>query len=75
MGQDSVILIDEMALPGSNVHWEATQVDLTMMACMAARERTRGEWEELFGSVGLGIVGLWTYTPSVYESVMLVKQK
>jgi len=70
-----VILLDEMVLPGSNVHWEVTQHDLTMMASLAARERTRSEWGVLLGSVGLVIDEVWTYTPSVYESVIVVKRK
>ncbi|KAE9369977.1 S-adenosyl-L-methionine-dependent methyltransferase [Stipitochalara longipes BDJ] len=75
MGTDSAILLDEMVLPETKVHWEAAQIDMTMMACVAARERTRSEWEKLLGSVGLVVEEVWTYTPSVYESVMLVKRK
>jgi demethylsterigmatocystin 6-O-methyltransferase len=75
MGEDSMILIDKMILPDSNVHWEATQIDLTMMSSVAARERTIGAWKELLESVGLVIEGVWTYTPSVHESVMTIKRK
>jgi demethylsterigmatocystin 6-O-methyltransferase len=75
MGKDSVILIDDIVLPGSNVHWEATQLDMVMMACLAGRERTGSEWEELLRSVGLVIDGIWTYTESLYESVLVVKRK
>lgn len=75
MGKDSVILIDDIVLPSSNVHWEATQLDMTMMACLAGRERTRSEWEQLLGSVELVIDGIWTYTESLYETVLVVKKK
>jgi len=75
MAEDSVILIDEMVLPETKVHWEATQIDMTVMAFVAARERTRAEWETLLWSVGLVVDEAWTYTPSVYESILLVKRK
>ena len=74
MADDSAILIDEMVLPENKVHWEATQIDMSMMASVAARERTRSEWETLLWSVGLVVEKVWTYTPSVYESVILVKR-
>ena len=75
MGPDSVILIDEMVLPNKNVHWQATLVDLTMMACLASVERTLAHWERLLDSVGLRIVQLYTYKPSVYECIMSVVRK
>jgi demethylsterigmatocystin 6-O-methyltransferase len=75
MGKESVILIDDIVLPGANVHWEATQLGLTMAACLAGRERTRSQWEEILGGVGLVIEGVWTYTDSLYESVLVVKRK
>lgn len=72
MGDDSAILIDEMVLPDKGVHWHTTQIDLTMMAALASWERTRSQWTDLLGSVGLKIADIYTYTPSVYESVMHV---
>ena len=72
MGPDSVILIDEMVLPDTNVHWHTTQIDLTMMSALASMERTRSQWAALLGSVGLKIADVYTYTPSIYESVMRV---
>jgi demethylsterigmatocystin 6-O-methyltransferase len=75
IGEDSRILLDEMVLPETKVHWEAAQIDITMMVSTAACERKRNEWEKLLESVGLVVEGIWTYTPSIYESVMLVKKK
>jgi hypothetical protein len=46
-----------------------------MMACLAARERTKGAWEELLRGVGPVIQGVWAYTRSVYEKVMAVKRR
>ena len=75
MGKDSMILIDEMILPDWKIHWHSTQVDLTMMAALAAIERTREQWTSLLDSAGLKILNTYTYTPSVYESVMAVVHK
>ena len=75
MGKDSVILIDEMLLPDTNVHWHVTQIDLTMMTALASIERTKAQWVTLLDSVDLKIKKSFTYTPSVYESVMAVVRK
>ena len=75
MGPDSVILLDEMVLPDSGVHYQSTQIDLTMMAALASIERTRSMWADLLDSVGLKIEKALTYTPSIYETVMTVVRK
>lgn len=75
MGKDSVILVDEMQFPVRNVHRHATAIDLTMMAVLAGFERTRSQWDALLDSVGLKIASTFTYTPSLYESVMVVTRK
>lgn len=38
MGEDSAILIDEMAF----LEWAAVEIELAVMACPAAHERTKG---------------------------------
>ena len=43
MGPSSVILIDYIILPTQSVHWRATQIDMTMMASLAAMERTANQ--------------------------------
>lgn len=75
MGKDSVIIIDDMRLPDRNVHWHVTEIDLTMMTALAAIERTESQWSALLDSVGLKITKTFTYTPSVYEGVMVVERK
>lgn len=75
MGKDSVLLIDEMLLPQSKVHWHATQIDLTMMTALASIERTHDHWATLLDSVGLKMLESYVYTPSVYENVTLVVRK
>lgn len=34
MGPDVVILADEMVLPDTQMHWQPTQIDLTIMAAL-----------------------------------------
>lgn len=75
MGPDSAILLDEMVLPDTHVHWQSTQIDITMMATLASIERTKTMWADLLDSVGLKIEKVLTYTPSVYESIMTVVRK
>lgn len=75
MGPDSVILLDEMVPPDEHVHWRTTQIDITMMAALASRERTYSQWTDLLESVGLHITDVYTYQPSIYESVMRVVRK
>lgn len=70
MGKDSVLLIDEMVLPDTDVDWQATSIDLTMMCACGSRERTEKQWKALLDSVGLKVLKKLTYKPSVYESVM-----
>ena len=70
MAKDSLILIDEMVLPNTGVHWQATQIDLTMMSALASMERTHEQWNALLDSVRLKITKTYVYTPSLHESVM-----
>lgn len=70
MSKDSMILIDEMVLPNSNVHWQATRIDLTLMASLASVERTKAQWQALLDQAGLEIVNIYTYTLSLQDSII-----
>lgn len=70
LGPDSRILIDEMVLPDAGVPWEATAIDLTMMASHGARERTSKEWITLLENAGLRIVRVDTYMPRRHDSII-----
>nr|ANM86610.1 putative O-methyltransferase [Cladonia uncialis subsp. uncialis]AUW30806.1 putative O-methyltransferase [Cladonia uncialis subsp. uncialis] len=72
MSKNSVILIDEMVLPDTNVNWHVTSIDLSMMCAFGARERTEAQWLEILESVGLQISKKLVYKPAVYETVMAV---
>ncbi|KAF3024985.1 hypothetical protein E8E14_013922 [Neopestalotiopsis sp. 37M] len=70
LGPDSQILIDEMVLPDANVPWEATTIDLTMMASLGARERTNKEWHALLDKAGLKVLRIDTYLPRRQDSII-----
>ena len=75
MSNDSAILIDEMVLPDTGVHWEITTKDLTMMTVVGAQERTRDQWYALMELAGLTISKIYTYTPSLQESIIVAVPK
>jgi demethylsterigmatocystin 6-O-methyltransferase len=75
MDKDSRILIDEMVLPNSGVHWQVTSVDLTMMACLGSQERTKEQWYMLLDKAGLKILKIYTYHSPLHNSVMVVVPK
>lgn len=75
LGKDSVILIDEVVLPESNVHWQTTQLDLTMMCAFNSIERTKEQWEALFDKAGFQIKQVYTYTDSLSDSIIVVVPK
>lgn len=69
LGPDSTILIDEMVLPNSGVHWHVTQVDMTMMTTLASQERTTEQWHTLLDKAGLRILKIHTYSTR-YNSIL-----
>ena len=70
LGPDSQILIDEMALPEQGVPWEATTLDIGMMASLGACQRTNKEWHALLDAAGLRILRIDTYLPRTFESII-----
>ncbi|OAQ97914.1 hypothetical protein LLEC1_05338 [Akanthomyces lecanii] len=70
MGRESVLLIDDMVLPNSGTHWHAAQLDIVMMVALAARERTRKEWEELIPRAGLRMKQIYRYTEALGDSII-----
>lgn len=70
MNEDSVLLIDEMALPNVGAHQRASQLDMVMMSALAARERTQQQWEELLPKAGLRIRKIYQYTTLLCDSII-----
>ena len=75
MTRDSVLLIDEMIIPNRGVHPLATELDMTMMACLAAMERTSKHWDALLDEAGLKILQKRTYNNVTGESVIVTVPK
>lgn len=69
----SKLIINELVIPDQGATIIAAQLDLTMMAVLAAMERTESHWHELLNSVGLVITKIWTCYPeaeSIIEAVL-----
>ena len=75
MGRESLILIDDMVVSDTKSHWQATQLDLTMMTALASMERTQSQWYTLLESAGLKIVNIYIYTVSNQESIIVAVPK
>lgn len=73
MTEDSVLLIDDMMLPEAGSPWRATQLDMTMLTCLAAKERSEKEWYALLDSVGLKVVKVWKYTEECDDCIIVAK--
>ena len=59
----SKIILNEIVLPDQSCGIVAAQVDITMMACLAATERSERQWHQVVGSAGLTIERIWTDIP------------
>ncbi|KAK1148128.1 hypothetical protein N8T08_010767 [Aspergillus melleus] len=56
----SKVLINENVIPSTNAYWEATSLDIIMMANFASTERTEKHWRALVESAGLKVIKIWT---------------
>ena len=68
----SKILINELVLPDRGCSLVAAQVDINMMANLAATERSEWQWRELVESVGLKIEKIWTDVPEAGSIVEVI---
>lgn len=75
MTDDSVLLIDEMVLSECSTPWRATQLDMAMLTCLAAMERTEVEWRTLLDDAGFKILKIWRYTEECEDCVMVAVPK
>ena len=60
----SKILINEHVLPDQGCDIVSAQVDISMMAVLAATERSAAQWHNLVESAGLKIENMWTVIPN-----------
>ena len=59
MAPDSVLLINENALPETNVPLHPAKLDLSMMALFASLDRTGSQFESLLDRAGFNVVKVW----------------
>ena len=60
----SKLLINENVIPDTGAHWQATALDLVMMADFASQERTERQWRRLIEGAGMRITKVWTVVAS-----------
>ena len=70
----SKILLNEHVIPDQGAGLYATQLDISMMACLAGVERSERQWRELVRSTGLKIRKIWTADPDI-ESIIELEQE
>ncbi|KAJ5175128.1 S-adenosyl-L-methionine-dependent methyltransferase [Penicillium canariense] len=75
MDPTSRLLIDEVVLPDTGAHWQATMADISMMIGLGGKERTSEQWHSLAGSAGLRVEQIHLYTASTYTSIIVLALK
>ncbi|KAF2649916.1 S-adenosyl-L-methionine-dependent methyltransferase [Lophiostoma macrostomum CBS 122681] len=75
MSRDSLLLIDENALPDENVGLYAAELDLIMMGVFASLDRTTKQFKELFESAGFQMTGVYRTRDYVTGSGTLFEAK
>jgi demethylsterigmatocystin 6-O-methyltransferase len=71
---DSRILLDEVVLPDTGAHWQATMADLSMMVVFAGAERTKRAWHRLVAKAGLKISHVHSYDAKRGYSVIVLEK-
>lgn len=75
MGPDSLILIDDMVLLNTGVHWWSAWMDLHMLTMLGAWERNLDQWHSLLDRAGLRVVNIQTYMQTMRHSLITVALK
>lgn len=76
MKKDSILLVDENALPDRNVALYPATLDMIMMGVFSSLDRTAAQFEELLNSAGFQLVATWRskeYVPgagTLFEAVL-----
>ncbi|KAJ5541027.1 hypothetical protein N7494_006103 [Penicillium frequentans] len=65
----STLIIDDYVLPDTGAELRAAEMDILMWLHTAGLERTVSQWNGLFDTVGLELVGIWS-SPRGNESVL-----
>jgi demethylsterigmatocystin 6-O-methyltransferase len=75
MGPDSLILIDDVVLPETNVPWQVSTMVLMMMAALGGTERTKEDWEGLLDRAGLKVAHIVRYDDVKFHSIVAAVPK
>ncbi|KAI4133410.1 MAG: hypothetical protein LQ347_002190 [Umbilicaria vellea] len=75
MSLDSLLLIDDMVLPNTGVHWWSACLDLHMYAMLGAMERNVDQWYTLLDKAGLKVREIKTYMPMMRNSIIMATLK
>uniref|UniRef100_A0A8H7MYI0 O-methyltransferase C-terminal domain-containing protein n=1 Tax=Bionectria ochroleuca TaxID=29856 RepID=A0A8H7MYI0_BIOOC len=71
MTEQSVLMIDEIAIPETNAKGPGAQHDLEVMICVGGVERTEGQWASLLSGVGLIVHEIVKYDED-YEDALII---
>lgn len=58
--ESSTLLIDDYVLPDTGAELRAAEMDILMWLHTAGLERTVSQWKNLFDTVGLDLVQIWS---------------
>ncbi|KAJ6095584.1 S-adenosyl-L-methionine-dependent methyltransferase [Penicillium sp. IBT 16267x] len=75
MAPDARILIDDIVLPNSGAHWQATMADSSMMFAFGGKERSIKQWDSLAECVGLRVEQIHTHVAATYTSIVVLARK
>lgn len=65
----SKILIAELIIPDKDAHFTSTALDLELMQCLAARERTEAQFRDMLDKAGLKVSGIFKH-PEAHDSII-----
>jgi len=67
----SVLLINEMILPTTEIPPFSTAMDLIMLSSCGSLERTEKQWKKLLGEVGLEIKKTMIYNYELFHGIII----
>lgn len=70
MTHQSVLLINDMILPETEIPAFATALDLVMLGACGSLERTGKQWKELLEDVGLEIKDAIVYDQELFHGII-----
>lgn len=73
MTEESYLFIDEIVFSERGAPWRGTSLDMALLTCLAAVERTAAQWEILLGQAGFKIEKIVQYAPDSQEAVIIAR--